>query len=223
MSKSKNKTEDETEGIHDEPTSVNADSGADSGVENASADADTEEPTDESSEAEEPAELEAVKTPHERLTEERDKLQLQLQRTLADLQNFRKRRAQEMTEVRRTTIEAMATELLPVLDNFHLAMTYGTSTGEAAMKSMQDGLEMIRGMLESVFVRHGVEEIPSHGEKFDPLVHEAVGIDPDPDAEEGLVTQILQKGYKIDGKVIRPTRVMVGGAPPVAAGEDGDS
>ena len=151
-------------------------------------------------------------SPHDKLSEERDKLHAQLQRTLADLQNFRKRRAQEMTDVRRTAVEAMTTELLPVLDNFHLATTFGTSTGDEAMKSMQDGLEMVRGMLESVLQRNGVEEIPTDNAKFDPLIHEAVGIDPDPEAKEGVITQVLQRGYQIDGKVIRPTRVMVGGA-----------
>ena len=151
-------------------------------------------------------------SPHAKLSEERDKLHAQLQRTLADLQNFRKRRAQEMTEVRRTAVEAMTTELLPILDNFHLATTFGASTGDEAMKSMQDGLEMVRGMLESVLQRNGVEEIPADTARFDPLIHEAVGIDPDPEAEEGVITQILQRGYQIAGKVIRPTRVMVGGA-----------
>jgi len=114
----------------------------------------------------------------------------------------------------------MTMELLPVLDNFHLATTVGETTGEEAMQSMRDGLEMVRGMLESVFERHGVQEIPADGATFDPLVHEAVGIAPDPDAREGLVTQILQRGYSMDGKVIRPTRVMVGGAPSVPASED---
>ncbi len=159
----------------------------------------------------------------ERLADERDRLQDQLQRTLADLQNFRKRRAQEMADVRRTAIEAMSMELLPVLDNFHLATSFDADAGAEAMQSMQSGLQMIRGMLESVFQRHGVDEIPATGAKFDPNVHEAVGIDPDPEAEDGTVTQIIQRGYQIDGKVIRPSRVMVGGAPPVAASEDGDS
>ena len=163
-------------------------------------------------ESPDPSTSEDSDSPHTKLSEERDKLHAQLQRTLADLQNFRKRRAQEMTEVRRTAVEAMTTEILPVLDNFHLATTFGTATGDEAMKSMQDGLEMVRGMLESVLQRNGVEEIPADNARFDPLVHEAVGIDPDPEAEEGAITQILQRGYQIAGKVIRPTRVMVGGA-----------
>jgi len=213
MSKSKNKIEE----VSDEPTQAEADEAVEPPTDNSS----TESPADQDTEAQD--DTEASKTPQQKLAEERDKLQSQLQRTLADLQNFRKRRAQEMTNVRRTAIEAMAADLLPVLDNFHLATTIGSSTGDEATRSMQEGLEMVRGMLESVFERYGVQEIPADGTRFDPLVHEAVGIDPDPEAEEGVVTQIIQRGYSIDGKVIRPTRVMVGGTPPVTAGEDGDS
>lgn len=207
MSKSKNKIEE----VSDEPTQAEADEAVEPPTDNSSTESPAEEDT------------ETSKTPQQKLAEERDKLQSQLQRTLADLQNFRKRRAQEMTDVRRAAIEAMAADLLPVLDNFHLATTIGSSTGDEATRSMQEGLEMVRGMLESVFQRYGVEEIPADGTRFDPLVHEAVGIDPDPEAEAGVVTQIIQRGYSIDGKVIRPTRVMVGGTPPVTAGEDGDS
>lgn len=155
---------------------------------------------------------EAQKDPTAALREERDKLERQLQRTLADLQNFRRRRVQEMADARKTAIEGLAAEMLPVLDNFHLATEYGSDTGEAAMSSMREGLLMVRRMLEGVFERHGVTEIPAQGEPFDPKRHEAVGIDPDPDAEKGVITRVLQRGYQIDGKVIRPARVMVGGS-----------
>lgn len=193
MSKPNHETEEDLE----ESTAEDAQGSVEESPNPESADSNTSEDSD---------------SPHAKLSEERDKLHAQLQRTLADLQNFRKRRAQEMTEVRRTAVEAMTTELLPILDNFHLATTFGTSTGDEAMKSMQDGLEMVRGMLESVLQRNGVEEIPADSARFDPSIHEAVGIDPDPEAEEGVITQILQRGYQIAGKVIRPTRVMVGGA-----------
>lgn len=212
MSKSKNKIEE----VRDEPIEAAAEEGVETPTHDASTESRANEDTADLDDSE------TSKTPQQKLAEERDKLQSQLQRTLADLQNFRKRRAQEMTDVRRAAIEAMTADLLPILDNFHLATTIGSSTGDEATRSMQEGLEMVRGMLESVFKRYGVQEIPADGTRFDPLVHEAVGIDPDPEAEEGVVTQILQRGYSIDGKVIRPTRVMVGGTPPSSTGEDGD-
>ena len=157
--------------------------------------------------------------PLTKLSAERDQLQRQLHRTLADLQNFRKRRVQEMADARRSAIEALASELLPVLDNFHLATDYESGEEGGAAQSVREGLLMVRGLLEGVFERHGVLEINAAGEKFDPAVHEAVGIDPDPDATEGLVTKVVQRGYTIDGRVLRPTRVMVGGAPQTANDE----
>lgn len=157
------------------------------------------------------------------LTTERDQLHNQLQRTLADLQNFRKRRVQEMADARRATIEALVAELLPVLDNFHLATDIGdagAAGGEGTAGAIREGLLMVRGLLEGVFERNGVAEIHAAGAIFDPTVHEAVGIDPDPDAPEGVVSKVLQRGYTLDGRVLRPSRVLVGGAnaPPALPG-----
>lgn len=158
------------------------------------------------------AESQATTDPLSQLRDERDKLQNQLQRTLADLQNFRKRRGQERADARRSGIEDFTLDLLPVLDNFHLATDFGAEAGQDADQSMQEGLLMVKSLFESVFERNNIVEIPAVGEPFDPSVHEAVGIDPDPSGPEGTVTRVLQKGYSIDGKVLRPSRVMVGGA-----------
>ena len=117
---------------------------------------------------------------------------------------------------RRAATEALVSELLPVLDNFHLATDYDAGAGDAAADSMREGLLMVRSLLESVFERHGVVEIPATGTPFDPAVHEAMGIDPDPDAEDGVVSKVVQRGYTLEGKVLRPARVMVGGAPQAA-------
>ena len=151
------------------------------------------------------------------IRDERDRLQNQLQRTLADLQNFRKRRAQERAEARRSGIEEFTLDLLPVLDNFHLATEIGAEADEAG-DSMQEGLLMVKSLFDKVFERHNIVEIPAVGETFDPSVHEAVGIDPDPSGQAGTVTRVLQKGYSIDGRVVRPSKVMVGGAPNTEGG-----
>lgn len=163
-------------------------------------------------EAEESQTEAAEVDPLHKALEERDHYQGQLQRTLADLQNFRKRRAQEMAEARKLAIEAFTTDILPVLDNFHLAIQAGDQDGGGGLDSVREGMRMVQGMLEGVLQRHGVTEIPAEGQDFDPNVHEAVGIDPNPDAEPNKVSQIMLKGYSIEGKVIRPTRVMVGGS-----------
>lgn len=170
----------------------------------------------------ETADASGQKDPLDALREERDQLHNQLQRTLADLQNFRKRRVQEMADARRSATEALVGELLPVLDNFHLATDFDASNedqGDSAMSSMREGLLMVRSLLEGVFERHGVVEIQAAGAKFDPSFHEAVGVDPNPEAAEGVVSQVMQRGYTLEGRILRPSRVMVGGAPQAAADE----
>ena len=180
-------------------------------------------PEDEVARTDDPAGETAAQVPLAKAEADRDQLEQQLKRTLADLANFRKRRVQEMADARKAAVEALASELLPVLDNFHLAAGVQTVSGEDAVQAIREGLMMVRGMLEGVFERHGITEIQAGGETFDPAVHEAVGIDPDPDAAEGVVSQVLQRGYRIDGKILRPAKVMVGGSRETEGREDSEA
>ncbi len=153
------------------------------------------------------------------LLDERDRLQNQLQRTLADLANFRKRRAQEMQDARKQGLELIVKELLPVLDNFHLALQATQTSGADATQALTQGITMVQGLLEDVLSRHGVKEVPANGQKFDPSFHDALGIDPTSNEEEGMVAQVVQRGYSIGSKVIRPTKVMVAGKLQQGAGQ----
>lgn len=146
----------------------------------------------------------------------------QLKRAMADLQNIRKRHAKEMDEARKRALEGLATELLPVLDNFHLALVARDQdqAPEEHRDSMVEGLTMVRSLLEGVLERHGLSEIPSLGEVFDPNLHEAVGVDEETTVESGRVSRVMQRGYTMSGRVIRPAKVFVA-SPPSAAQEPG--
>ena len=144
--------------------------------------------------------------------QERDRLRDQLQRAMADLQNIRKRHVKEMDDARKRAIEGLATELLPVLDNFHLATE--AQEQDTASDSMAEGLSMVRSLLESVLERHGLREIPSMHEVFDPNLHEAVGVDERDDVDSGHVSKVMLRGYTIGERVIRPAKVFVASPTP---------
>lgn len=151
--------------------------------------------------------------------DESSRLEGQLRRSMADLANLRKRMHKEVDEARRRAVEGMSAELLPVLDNFHLAL--GVTEGDAGTydpATVVEGMKMVKTLLESVLERHGLKEIAAQGEPFDPNRHEAVGVDTESDCDEGVVTRVMQRGYTIGDKVLRATRVLVRGSAEEDAG-----
>ncbi len=148
------------------------------------------------------------------LREKCAQLEAQLQRAMADLSNVRRRQAKEMEDMRHRVLEGLAREVLPVLDNFYLALGAherheSTESLKQETHAMVEGLQMIKSLLQGVLERHGVVEIEAHGKPFDPAQHEAVGMLPTQELAPGHVAQVLQRGYAISDKVIRPTRVLV--------------
>lgn len=151
----------------------------------------------------------------EQLRTERDQLQEQLQRTLADLQNIRRRQGSELQEWRRKTLEGVCHELLPVLDNFHTALEFWDSQDADQRRdatSLVEGVRMVRTLLTGALERHGLQEIPATDQDFDPNLHEAVGVEAVADVPQGRVVRVLQRGYLMGDRVIRPSRVVVSGA-----------
>jgi molecular chaperone GrpE len=141
---------------------------------------------------------------------------------MADLANIRKRQAREFDEARKRAIEGIAAELLPVLDNFHLALAAHEQRDAAnsEVKNMLEGLVMVRSLLEGTLERHGLSEIPAQGATFDPNLHEAVGVDAESDAAPGTITKVAQRGYLLGEKVLRASRVLVAGQPPQDGGTE---
>jgi molecular chaperone GrpE len=126
-------------------------------------------------------------------------------RLAADFDNYRKRVAREHLELTARANERLVNELLPVLDDLERALEAAAEHEEA---KLEEGVQLVHRSLASLLQRHGLTEIVTEG-AFDPHVHEALLAQPAEDAEEGSVLQVLQKGYKLGDKVLRPARVIV--------------
>ena len=138
-----------------------------------------------------------------------DELNDRLLRLTADYDNFRKRSQREKNESRQFANQHLLEKQLPVLDNFEMALT----ASENADPAIQDGVQMIYDQFLSVLKDAGVEEIDAEGEPFDPNIHEAISQQETTEVEEGTVVQQVQRGYKLNDRLVRPARVVVSKAP----------
>ena len=153
------------------------------------------------------------------LQQERAQLEDQLRRTLADAANMRRRAQKEAEDARRRIVEGFAQELLPVVDNFELALQANSTGAAPDVDALVQGITMVRTMLLSVLERHGLQEITALGHKFDPALHEAVAVEPTATVPAGQIVRVLMKGYLIADRVVRHARVVVAGPTPGGAGE----
>ena len=128
-------------------------------------------------------------------------------RMAAEMDNFQKRLKREHAEQMRYAAEKVLGDLLPSLDNLDLALQYG-STNEAC-KDMLQGVAMTRKLLLEAVARHGLVPVGEEGEEFDPTIHEAVGFDARPELAANSVARLLQGGYKLGERLVRPAKVMV--------------
>ncbi len=126
-------------------------------------------------------------------------------RLAADLDNNRNRVPREQVELTRRANERILNELLPVLDDLERALEAAAEHEEA---KLEEGVRLVHRSLLGLVERHGLSEIETEG-AFDPHVHEALLAQPGECAEEGAVLQVLQKGYRLGDKVLRPARVIV--------------
>jgi len=141
-------------------------------------------------------------------------------RTAAELDNVRKRAARDVEQARRLGVERLATELLAVIDSLERGLEAGA--GGASAESLLDGKKAILRLLSGALEKFGVTTVEPAGQKFDPQLHEALSVQPAPDAEAGAVLAVVQKGYQLHGRLLRPARVIVAGAAPGPdAGEQG--
>jgi molecular chaperone GrpE len=142
------------------------------------------------------------------LQAERDELFDRLQRLAAEFDNFRKRSAREAAATIERANERLVKELLPVLDDLGRALD-AAEHHEGA--KLEEGVRLVHRSLADLLAKEGLAEIDTEG-TFDPHVHEALLSQP-ADAEEGTVIEVVQKGYKLGDKVLRPARVVVAAAP----------
>lgn len=125
-------------------------------------------------------------------------------RLMADFQNFKRRTEKEKGDIYSFANEKIVTELLTVLDNFERALEH-----ECGDAGYAEGMELIFKQLMDVLTKSGLEEIPALGEDFDPRFHNAVMTEDSDEYESGKVSGVMQKGYMLNKKVIRPSMVKV--------------
>jgi len=136
-----------------------------------------------------------------------------LLRTTADLDNFKKRAAREKQDSIKFANESILQKLIPVLDNFDMALSATQNEQGDAVQSLQTGVKMIHQQLKSALTESGLEEIEAAGKTFDPNLHEAVSQKETEEAPEGQVVQQLRKGYKFRDRLLRPATVVVARKP----------
>ena len=142
------------------------------------------------------------------LAEQKDKAEKYLanwQRSQADLENYIKRAEQEKAETVEYANKMLMLELLPILDDFERA--FGSLPVELDEQHWTDGMKLIYNKTKAVLEAQGLAEIIAKGECFDPYCHEAAG---QLEGEEGVVLEEIRKGYKLKGKLLRPSVVMIG-------------
>lgn len=137
--------------------------------------------------------------------QERDEYLDALQRLKAEFDNFRKRTAREHEALRERATESLVKELLPVLDDLERALVAAEEHEEA---KLEEGVRLVHRALADALARAGLAEIETDG-AFDPHVHEALLTQPSEGLEPGAVAQVLQKGYRLGDRVLRPARVVV--------------
>ncbi len=135
---------------------------------------------------------------------EEEALNTKYMRLMADFQNFKRRTEKEKSDIYAFANEKIVKELLDVIDNFERALAAGND-GDKFL----EGMEMILKQLLSVLERAGVSEIKCLGEDFDPNFHNAVMTEDSTEYESGKVTEVLQKGYILNSRVVRPAMVKV--------------
>ena len=138
------------------------------------------------------------------LEAERDEHLNDLKRVAAEFENYRKRVARDQESLVARAHERLVKELLPVLDDLERALAAAEEHEEA---TLEEGVRLVHRELEEALRREGLAEIGTKGH-FDPHIHEALLSQPS-DADEGFVIQVLQKGYSLGDKVLRPARVVV--------------
>jgi molecular chaperone GrpE len=147
------------------------------------------------------------------LEAERDEHLNDLKRVAADFENYRKRVARDQESLVARAHERLVKELLPVLDDLERALAAAEEHEEA---KLEEGVRLVHQELRDALKREGLAEIETNG-RFDPHIHEALLSQPS-DAEEGSVLEVVQKGYRLGDRVVRPARVVVA-APPEADGD----
>jgi molecular chaperone GrpE len=142
--------------------------------------------------------------------DERDEYLALAQRAQADFENYRKRTAKDVAAAEGRGTAKLARELLPALDNLALALAAAESGAETEHdRKLVEGIRLVENELSGALARVGIEAYSPEGEAFDPELHEAMAKQPIEGAASGTVAEVYQRGYRQNGVVLRPARVVV--------------
>jgi molecular chaperone GrpE len=176
--------------------------------------------------AEMPESPSAAPDPTAELAKEAAELKDRLLRTLAEMENLRRRTEREVADARLYGVTNFARDIVGVADSMERAMkALDDGLREKAddgVKALLDGVELTERELLKVLEKHGVTKLEPKGQKFDPNMHQAMFEMPDPSVPAGMVTQVVQPGYKIGERVLRPAMVGVSKGGPKQAPASGD-
>ena len=137
-------------------------------------------------------------------------------RAAAELENVRKRAARDVEHAHKFALENFGRDLLAVVDSLEMGLE-AADTADA--DALREGSAATCKLLKTTLERFGITEVDPEGEPFDPEMHEAMSMMPSPNAEPGSVVQVVQKGYALNGRLLRPARVIVAAEAPQGAGD----
>jgi molecular chaperone GrpE len=133
----------------------------------------------------------------------------QFLRAKAEMDNLRRRSVKDVENAHKFGMEKFVNELIPVIDS----MALGLAAEDASAESLREGMELTKNMLDNMMEKLGIEEVDPMNEKFDPEKHQAMSMQPNADVEPNTVIAVMQKGYLLNDRLIRPAMVMVSKAP----------
>jgi molecular chaperone GrpE len=158
-------------------------------------------------------ELKAGQAALDALMAENAELKDRTLRTIAEMENLRKRTEREIGDTRTYAIAGFARDMLAATDSLSRALVVlppeTRTTAEGPLKSLIEGIELTEREMQRLLAKHGVKPIEAQGQKFDPHKHQAMFEVPDPSQPEGTVVQVMQAGYAIGDRVLRPAMVGV--------------
>jgi len=166
-----------------------------------------------------PAERDAASV-IEALNAENTQLKDRVLRTLAEMENLRRRTEKEVTDAKTYGVTGLARDMLTVVDNLYRALEHVPAEARAAdpqLQALVEGVELTARDLEAALGRHGVKKLDPKGQKFDPNFHQAIFEAPDESVPAGTVSQVVQTGWTIGDRVLRPAMVGVSKGGPKAA------
>jgi molecular chaperone GrpE len=150
---------------------------------------------------------EGLEDPLARAERERDEYLDLARRSQADFENYRKRAAREAAAAGERAKSGLVRELLPIVDNLERAL----ASAEDGEQHLAEGVRLVHSELIAVLERNGVKQFDPAGDRFDPAEHEALSMRAEDGAEPGVVLDVVEKGYRANGSVLRPARVVVSG------------